>query len=206
MTDDLPLPRIGPNAVHLCVDMQVMFAAHTDWHMPWMPRVLPRVAELARAHPGATVFTRFIPAAAVGEGRGTWRGYYERWPGMTQERLPPGAIDLVPELARLSPPAVVYDKRVYSPWDGDLDLRLQHRGIDTLVVSGGETEVCVLASVLGAVDRGYRVVVATDALCSSSDSTHDAAIDLFHRRYGSQVETATVAAILAAWSNVAAGL
>jgi hypothetical protein len=35
-------------------------------------------------------------------------------------------------------------------------------------VGGVGTDVCVLAAVLGAVDRGYRVVVPTDALCSSS--------------------------------------
>ncbi len=49
--------------------------------------------------------------------------------------------------------------------------------------------VCVLAGVLGAVDRGYRVVVPTDALCSSSDRTHDALLTLYRERYGQQVET-----------------
>jgi nicotinamidase-related amidase len=66
-------------------------------------------------------------------------------------------------------------------------------------VSGGETDVCVLATVLGAVDRGYRVVVATDALCSSSDETHDAMMTLYHNRYGQQVETVTTDIILENW-------
>ena len=48
--------------------------------------------------------------------------------------------------------------------------RISHRtSVDTLVISGSETDVCVLSTVLGAVDRGYRVVIAIDALCSSSN-------------------------------------
>ncbi len=57
----------------------------------------------------------------------------------------------------------------------------------------------VLAAVLDAVDRGYRVVVATDALCSSSDQTHDASLAVYRNRYGQQVETATTDLILAHW-------
>jgi hypothetical protein len=30
-------------AVHLCVDMQRMFAEGTDWKMPWLDRILPNI-------------------------------------------------------------------------------------------------------------------------------------------------------------------
>jgi nicotinamidase-related amidase len=180
--------------------MQVLFATDTEWHTPWMERVLPQIERLARRYPERTIFTRFIPAAHPGEGKGTWRRYWQRWPGMTRESLPPGAIDLVPPLARLVPPAEVLDKQVYSPWmDGALHRRLQTRHIDTLVISGAETDVCVLAAVLGAVDHGYRVVLPADALCSSSDRTHDALLTLYRERYGQQVEAVTTEDILSAW-------
>ena len=120
---------------------------------------------------------------------------------MTLAALPPEAVELIPSLARLAPPAEILDKRVYSPWlDGALHRRLQARRIDTLVVSGAETDVCVLAAVLGAVDRGYRVVVATDAICSSSDHTHDALLTLYRERYGQQVEAVTTAELLSVWA------
>ena len=199
MPGALPFGPIGPNAVHLCVDMQRMFADKTEWHTPWLRGVLPEVVKLCEPHPDRTIFTRFIPAARPGDGEGTWKRYYERWASMTTEQAGPEPSGLVPELARFVPPAQVYDKHVYSPWHGDLDIVLRHRGIDTLIVSGGETEVCVLATVLGAVDLGYRVIVATDALCSTSDETHDAAIDVYHRRYGMQVEPAETATILGNW-------
>ena len=198
--DRLRFGPLGPGCLHLCVDMQRMFAADTPWHTPWMPRVLPAVRRLAEAHPSATIFTRFVPAERPGEGRGTWRRYYERWAPMTLDRLGREMVELVPELARCVPPAEQLDKRLYSPWIGtDLEARLRRRGIDTLVVSGGETEVCVLATVLGAVDRGYRVVLAPDAVCSSADDTHDALLRVYRQRYGQQVELATVDEILRNW-------
>jgi nicotinamidase-related amidase len=81
-----------------------------------------------------------------------------------------------------------------------LDQLLRARGIDSLVVTGAETDVCVLATVLGAVDRGYRVVIPTDALCSSSDHTHDAMLTLYRERYGQQVEAVTADQLLGSWT------
>lgn len=188
------------SCAHLCVDMQNLFAEGTDWHTPWLKRVLPVVERIARARPDRTVFTRFIPAERPGQGEGTWRQYWERWSSMTLENLPPGAVDLLPPLAALVPPAEVVDKRAYSPWaEPGLHDRLRARGIDTLVITGAETDVCVLAAVLGAVDLGYRVVLPTDALCSSSDRTHDALLTLYRERYGQQVETVPSEEILRSW-------
>jgi nicotinamidase-related amidase len=195
--------RFGPltdTSLHICVDMQRLFAEDTDWHTPWMERVLPNVARIVEAHPAQTIFTRFRPAKEPEQGRGTWRRYYEKWESMTVSRLGEAMVELVPELARFVPPARVVDKHVYSPWlERGLDNLLRDTKIDTLVVSGGETDVCVLATVLGAVDRGYRIVVATDALCSSTDETHDAMLTLYHNRYGQQVETVTTDVILENW-------
>lgn len=70
---------------------------------------------------------------------------------------------------------------------------------DTLVITGGETDVCVLATVLGAIDFGYRVVLVTDALCSSSDATHDALLTVYHQRFAQQVETVEMETVLSNW-------
>lgn len=200
MKDEIIHGPLGPHCVHVCVDMQRLFAEKTEWHTPWMERVLPVVARIAERHAAETIFTRFIPAAHPGEGEGTWKRYYERWASMTVEALGEEMTGLMPALARFVPPAEVIDKRVYSPWvDDALQSRLKARDADTLIVTGGETDVCVLATVLGAVDRGYRVLVATDGLCSSSDAAHDASLNVYHTRYGQQVETASADTILEAW-------
>ena len=91
---------------------------------------------------------------------------------MTVDELGADMINVVPELARFAPPAHFIDKHVYSPWSGsDLHRQLRDAGIDTLIITGGETDVCVLATMMGAVDWGFRVLLVTDGLCSSADET-----------------------------------
>lgn len=193
--------RSGPlrnSWVHLCVDMQRMFAEPTEWHTPWMERVMPNVVAVAELDPARTVFTRFIPPRSAGDVGGAWRRYYSKWEMMTRDRLDLQMLDLVPELARFVPPAVLEDKTVMSAWHGSLHARLRAGGIDSLILSGAETEVCVLATVMGAIDLGYRVIIVADAICSGADSTHDAMLGIYESRYGMQVETVTTADLLAA--------
>jgi nicotinamidase-related amidase len=191
---------LGERTVHLCIDMQNLFAEDTPWHTPWMKRVLPVVEQIAELHAERTIFTRFVPARNADELPGSWRRYYRRWAELTLDRLDPRLIELVPPLARLAPPAMTIDKRVYSPFaERALWGELRRRRADTLVITGAETDVCVLAAVLDAVDQGYRVVLATDALCSSSDETHDALMTLYHNRFAEQIESAESEEILAAW-------
>lgn len=192
---------LGAGTVHLCVDMQRLFAPGTDWGLDWMPRVLPEIVRLCELGPERTVFTRFIPARRPGEGSGMWRRYYERWASMTLEAIGPEMVELVPELARFVPPAQAVDKPVYSPWLGsDLHQQLRTRHCDTLVISGGETDMCVLGAVLGAVDLGYRTLLVRDAICSTSDESHDDMLRLFADRYGQQVEVASVDEVAELWS------
>lgn len=57
----------------------------------------------------------------------------------------------------------------------------------------------MLATVLGAVDLGYHVILAQDALCSLSDATHDALMRLYRERYSQQIELADAQEIVDAW-------
>ena len=59
--------------------------------------------------------------------------------------------------------------------------------------------VSVLATMLDAVDIGYRVIVVRDAICSSSDEGHDMLVRLYHTRYTEQIETADAEDVLARW-------
>lgn len=192
--------RIGGNSLHLCVDMQRLFSPGGPWEVPWAPKILPCIVELTSGHADRTVFTRFIPAAEPGGGPGTWARYYRRWADVTLSRIDINLVELMPELTRFTPPARLLDKRVYSPWtEGGLDALLSGSGVDTLLITGGETDVCVLATVLGVIDRGFRVVLVTDAICSSTDQTHDALMKLYHSRFSEQVETAVLREVMNAW-------
>lgn len=199
-SDELRYGAPGKDTVHLCVDMQRMFAERTEWKMPWLPRVLPNIVAIASAHPEQTLFTRFIPATKPGHGVGMWRHYYERWGSMTIHQLGSEMIGLVPELAEFVPPARTFDKHVYSPWTGtDLHHQLRGARVETIIITGGETDVCVLATMLGAIDWGFRTILVTDALCSSADETHDAMMDVYMNRFAEQVECVTTETILDSW-------
>ena len=201
-SDDLPFGPLGARAIHLCVDMQNIFAEDTPWHTPWMKRVLPKIVALAGHRPDRTIFTRFITPAEPEEMPGAWRRYFERWRELTESRIDPRLLDLVEPLNRFVPPASVLDKRFYSPFHGtDLAATLRAQECDALIISGAETDMCVLAAVLDAVDLGCRVVLPVDALCSSSDEAHDAMLKLYHDRFSVQVETAETDAILRSWSS-----
>ena len=75
----------------------------------------------------------------------------------------------------------------------------RRRWLDGLVITGGETDVCVLASALGGIDRGFRVVLVGDALCSFVDETHDALMELYLTRFTEQLEVTTVDEVLESW-------
>jgi nicotinamidase-related amidase len=51
--------------------------------------------------------------------------------------------------------------------------RQARRHTDMLILTGAETDVCVLSTALGAIDHGYRVIITEDGVCSSSDQGHD---------------------------------
>src|SRR3954447_27001680 len=92
-SSSLPFGPLGEGTIHLCVDMQNLFALDTPWHTPWMTRVLPVVARIAERHPARNVLTRIIPPDRPDQMPGSWRRYYERWRDLTQERMDPGLTD-----------------------------------------------------------------------------------------------------------------
>ena len=148
------------------------------------------------------MFTRFITPIRPDDMPGMWHRYYIRWKEATREHLDPALLELLPPLAKLCPPAAVINKTRYSGFaEPELLSHLQAREADGLIVTGSETDVCVLATVLGAVDLGYRVVLVRDAVCSSSDEGHDALMEIYHRRYTEQIEVADANTIIARWGH-----
>lgn len=186
--------------LHLCIDMQRLFAPNGPWPTPWMERVLPSIVRISEHAPERAIFTRFIPPRHAEEARGTWQRYYSLHEHATQERLEPEGLDLLPDLDAFVPPATVVDKPVYSAFLGsELRNQLMARAADGVIVTGAETDVCVLATVLDAVDLGYPVFLISDAVCSSTDASHDAALTLYGTRFYQQVQMLDTEALLAVW-------
>jgi nicotinamidase-related amidase len=180
--------------------MQRIFAKGGVWETPWMERILPTIVDIVAHHPERTVFTRFITPASPEEAPGQWRPYFERWRVATRNAPGGAQLDLVPALARFAPPAAIVDKPAYSAFfRSRLGGLLLDRGIRTVIVSGAETDVCVLSTVLDAVNIGFRVVIVEDALCSSSDQGHDALMTMYRLRFSEQIDLVTAEALAEFW-------
>lgn len=81
----------------------------------------------------------------------------------------------------------------------DLDLTLRELGVDTLVVVGADTNICVLQTLAGAYFRGYKTVVAADATATFLIGTQEQGLEYFTRCYDSRVvDTVRVLGYLAA--------
>jgi nicotinamidase-related amidase len=116
--------------------------------------------------------------------------------------MDPGLLEVIEELRpwahRLA------DKAGYSALANLEFRRVVNSGTDRcLILSGVETDVCVLATAMEAMDLGLRVILAVDAVTSSSATCHDLALRIVHERFDEQVEIATVDEIIAAWRREA---
>lgn len=188
------------DAVHLCIDMQNIFAPGGLWATPWMERVLPAVVSIVSRRQARTIFTRFITPQDPADRPGQWQSYFHRWSRATRRHLPPSALELVPALNKFVPPAAVIDKPAYSAFSNPaLAPLLIDKNVCTVVISGAETDVCVLSTVLSAIDLGFRVVIVEDALCSSSDVGHDALMTMYRTRFHGQVDLVTAEELAEFW-------
>jgi nicotinamidase-related amidase len=187
-------------AIHLCIDMQNIFGKGGVWETRWMEKVLPTIEGVAARYRERTIFSRFIPPQHPLDRPGRWQHYFRRWEQATRQHLRGNELDLVPVLARYVPPAMVIDKPVYSAFvQSKLYGLLTERGIRTVVITGAETDVCVLATALSAVDLGFHVVIVEDALCSSSDEGHDALMTMYRTRLHEQIDVITAEEVFDLW-------
>src|SRR5712672_831308 len=80
--------------------------------------------------------------------------------------------DIIAELYPKSGEPVIDKPSKGAFYQTDLDLMLRNRGIETLLVGGVTTEVCVNTTVREANDRGYRCVVLADCCASYFHEFH----------------------------------
>src|SRR5919201_805035 len=80
---------------------------------------------------------------------------------------------------------LVIDTRWYDGFAGSaLDGALRARGVTSLVVTGTMTDIGVLATVIGAFNREYRVTVVGDGVATLGPEIQRAALDIVARAYG----------------------
>ena len=98
------------------------------------------------------------------------------------------------------PDELVIEKHWYDAFNGTpLDGALRARGVTSLVLTGTMTDICVLASVVGAFNREYRVVVVEDAVATLWPEIQRATLDIFRRAFARVASAKEVADEMAAW-------
>jgi ureidoacrylate peracid hydrolase len=196
----------------LVIDMQRGFVDEGEaMEVPAAREAVPRIRELValfRAKGRPVVFTEFVyseaapllvgalhpehrrasPGAARGFGRPSSSCHEEDPSVTTVPGLAPNADELV------------IRKRWYDAFAGTpLAGALRARGIDTLVVTGTMTDVCVLATVVGAFNHEFRITVVEDAVSTLWPEIQRATLDIIGRAYGRVTSTKEVADVVGGW-------
>jgi biuret amidohydrolase len=92
---------------------------------------------------------------------------------------------------------IVIDKPGYSAFSHTtLQQIMAKRGIETLIITGVTTEVCVSSTVRAAVDLGYRCITVSDACASGDPALHKAALAMIGVEGGIFGEVDTTAAVV----------
>ena len=92
--------------------------------------------------------------------------------------------DIVPELYPVAGEPVIDKPGKGAFYQTDLELLLKNRAIDTLLVAGVTTEVCVHTTVREANDRGFRCVVLADCCGSYFPEFHEAGLAMIKAQGG----------------------
>jgi nicotinamidase-related amidase len=106
--------------------------------------------------------------------------------------------DIIAELYPLASEPVIDKPGKGAFYQTDLDLMLRTRGIETLMVCGVTTEVCVNTTVREANDRGYRCIVLSDCCASYFPEFHAVGLAMITAQGGIFGWVATSRALLAA--------
>ena len=108
-------------------------------------------------------------------------------------------VRVTPELAP-QPGELVVTKLHYDGFNGTpLDAALRARGVTHLVLTGTMTDICVLATVVGAMNREYRMTVVEDATATLWPEIQRAALDIIGRAYARVHTTREIAAEIDRW-------
>jgi biuret amidohydrolase len=92
--------------------------------------------------------------------------------------------DIIRELYPVAGEPVIDKPGKGAFYQTDLELVLKNRGIETLLLCGVTTEVCVNTTVREANDRGFRCIVLADCCASYFPEFHDMALKMIKAQGG----------------------
>jgi nicotinamidase-related amidase len=211
-----PFPDLGldrPRAAVVAIDCHRGHLDPAVATMPAAPEVAARLVEANRRFldgaralgiPVAHCVATYRDAGEIAANP-FWRTR-ARDPGATRRNVlrhniagMPGC-EIMPGLRHPSDIVVATKKRYDCFVATDLDFALRARGVDTLLVTGINTNSCVLATAIAANARDYAVVVVRDCVDTmDSRAHHDAALLCLSTAFAHVMDSAGVLEMAAGW-------
>lgn len=102
------------------------------------------------------------------------------------------------EVSPLETDVIVPKNRWSSFFQTNLDMQLRVRGIDTIVLAGGSTDVGIASTMFAARDLDYGIVVVRDACFSARGNNHDFFMDRVFPRMGRVMNVDEAVALMTA--------
>ncbi len=110
--------------------------------------------------------------------------------------------DIIPELYPKTGEPVIDKPGKGAFYQTDLELMLKNRGVETLLVCGVTTEVCVNTTVREANDRGFRCIVIGDCCASYFPEFHTAGLAMIKAQGGIFGSVSSSQSVLAALDSI----
>ncbi len=176
------------------------------------PDIVPNVNRLTAAVRAAGAKVMWARNIAKPEMFESWSVRYNAFtPERCQSRLNDLSGDGLgyqfwPEL-EIRPEDVQFDKMRYSalvPGASDLEKILAQHGIDTMIICGVATNVCVESTARDAMMMNYRVLMVSDCCATDSDDEHNGTLNNFYRHFGDVQTCDETIAMLEASAKAAA--
>lgn len=188
----MPVTTLDPKTALVVIDLQNGVAV-----LPGAPHptaaVIDKTVELADAFRNRDLPVVLVRVSFAADGADRLSGRIEQ-PARSAGATPPGADQIVDQLAGHAEDIVV-TKRNWGAFHGtDLDVHLRRRGITQIVLTGVATSIGVESTARAAYEHGYHVTLATDAMTDLSADAHENSLTRIFPRLG---ETGTTADILA---------
>ena len=162
--------RLDPK--HTCFLLFDFLVGHAAKDPQRYAPVLANAANLLAAARASGTMVAYARADHRADGGTTARTLHDSGPRPPLITSGTPEAEIVPELAPL-PGEYLVPKHRWSAFHGTyLDLALRARRIDTIVLTGGSTEIGVSSTAYAARDLDYNLVIVTDACTTAKHEVH----------------------------------
>jgi nicotinamidase-related amidase len=155
-------------------------AVHRDLLGAFRARSLPIVYTKFLSRPQPCLLWEWSPQCRPPT-KCCWKGHFRRYEDIGAERDCAEIVDELPP----GPEDLIIEKYGYGAFHGtDLGDRLRERRVESLVVTGTVTQICVEETAREGFHRGFKTTLVADAVSSFASDLHAATLKNFAMKFG----------------------